>query len=52
MIVANFEPWHNEEISEVNQAGEVSKAWKISTEDFRVVQVLDFINLRTTIALF
>ena len=38
--------------AEVDEAAEVSKAWKITTEDFRVVQVLEFINLRTNIALF
>ena len=40
------------EAAEVNEAAEVSKAWKITTEDFRVVQVLEFFNLRTNIALF
>ena len=32
------------EATEVNEAGEVSiyKAWKITTEDFRVFQVLEF----------
>ena len=38
--------------AEVNEAAEVSKAWKITAEDFRVVQVLELINLRTNIALF
>jgi hypothetical protein len=33
------------EAAEVNEAGEVSKAWKITTEDFRVFQVLEFNNL-------
>ena len=40
------------EATEVNEAGEVSKAWKITTEDFRVVFVLEFNNLRTSITLF
>ena len=37
--------------AKVNEAAEVFKAWKIPTEDFRVFQVLEFINLRTNIAL-
>ena len=28
------------EAAKVNEAGEVSKAWNITTEDFRVFQVL------------
>ena len=40
------------EAAEVNEAAEGSKAWKITAEDFRVVQVLELINLRTNIALF
>ena len=47
--------WHLEaveagevaEAGEVNQAEEVSNAWKITTEGFRVIQILEFINLRT-----
>jgi hypothetical protein len=33
-------------LSKVNEAGEVSKAWKITTEDFRDIQILEFNNLR------
>ena len=40
------------EATEVNEAGEVLKAWKITTEDFRVFQVLEFNNFRTNITLF
>ena len=40
------------EAAEVNEAGEVYKAWKITTEDFRVFQVLEFNNLRTDINFF
>ena len=40
------------EAAEVNEAGEVAKAWKITTEDFRVIQVLEFNNLSTNITLF
>jgi hypothetical protein len=40
------------EAAEVNEAAEVSKAWKINTEDFRVIQVLEFTSLRTDITLF
>ena len=40
------------EAAEVNEAGEVFKAWKITTEDFRVFQVLEFNNLRTNLTLF
>ena len=40
------------EAVEVNEAAEASNAWKITIEDFRVVQVLEFIDLRTHIALF
>ena len=40
------------EATEVNDAGEVFKAWNITTEDFRVVFVLQFNNLRTNITLF
>ena len=40
------------EATEVNEAGEVPKAWKITTEDFRVVFVLEFNNLRNNITLF
>ena len=35
------------EVDEVNQAEEVSNARKITTEDFRVFQILEFNNLRT-----
>ena len=34
------------EDTEVNEAAEVSKAWKITFEDCRVIQVLEFSNLR------
>ena len=40
------------EAAEVNEAAEVSKAWKITTEVFKVIQVLEFYNLRTNITLF
>ena len=40
------------EDTEVNEAAEVSKAWKITFEDCRVIQVLEFSNLRTKITLF
>ena len=40
------------EAAEVNEAAEVSKARNITKEDLRVVQVLDFTNLSTNIALF
>ena len=35
------------EAAEVNEAAEVSKAWKITTEVFKVFQVLEFNNMRT-----
>ena len=35
------------EAAEVNVAGEVSNAWKITTEDLRVFKILVFNNLRT-----
>ena len=35
-----------------NEAGEVFKAWKITTVDFRVFQVLEFNDFRTNITLF
>ena len=38
-------------VTEVSEAVEVSKAWKITTEDFRVILVLEFNNLRTKIIL-
>ena len=40
------------ETTEVNETGEIFKAWKITTEDFRVVFALEFNNLRTNITLF
>ena len=40
------------EATEVNEAGEVSKACKITTVDFRVLQVLEFNNFRSNIAIF
>ena len=39
------------EATEVNEAAEVSKAWKITTEDFSVILVLEFNNLRTNMIL-
>ena len=41
-----------EEATEVNEAAEISKAWKITTEVFKVIQVLEFNDLRTNITLF
>ena len=40
--------WHLEAVEavEVAQAAEVSNAWKIITEDYRVFQILEFNNLR------
>ena len=38
------------EAEEVDEAGELYKAWKITTEDFRVLQALEFNNLRTNIS--
>ena len=35
------------EAAEVNEAVVVSKVWKITTMDFRVILVLKFNNLRT-----
>ena len=35
------------EAAEVNEAAVISKAWKITIEDFRVIVVLEFNNLRT-----
>ncbi len=40
------------EAAEVNEAGEVSKACKITSEDFRVFQVIEFNILGTYITLF
>ena len=40
------------EAAEVNEAAEFSKAWKITTKDFKVILDLEFINLRTKIILF
>ena len=40
------------EAAEVNEAGEVFQVQKITTEDFIVIQVLDFNNLSTKITLF
>ena len=37
------------EAAEVNEAAVISKAWKITIEDFRVILVLEFNNLRTKI---
>ena len=34
------------------EAGEVSKAWKITTEGIRDIQVLEFNNLSTNITFF
>ena len=38
--------------AEVNEAADVSKAHKITTEDFRVILDLQFINLGAKIILF
>jgi hypothetical protein len=35
------------ETAEVNEAAEVSRVLKITSEDFRVIQVLEFYGLRT-----
>ena len=40
------------EAAEVNKAGEVSQTWKINSEDFTVIQILEFNILRTNITLF
>ena len=40
------------EAAEVHEAEEVSNAWKITTEDFRVFQILEFNNLRTLFCCF
>ena len=38
--------------AEVNETAEFSKAWKITTVDFRVSQVLEFYYFRANITLF
>ena len=38
--------------TEVNEAGELAKAWKIPTLDFRVSQVIEFSNFRANITFF
>ena len=40
------------EADEFNEAGEVFSAWKITTEDFIIIHVLEFNNLRTKITSF
>ena len=40
------------EASEVAEVNEAAKPWKITTEDFRVILDLEFINLRKKIILF
>ena len=40
------------EAAEVNEAAVVSKAWKITIEDFRVILVLEFNNFGTKIFKF
>ena len=40
------------EAADTNEAAEVSKALKIIPENFRLIQVLEFYNLRTYITLF
>ena len=40
------------EAAEINEAAEVSKVLKMITENFRVIQVLEFYNLRTNTTLF
>ena len=37
------------EVAEVSEAAAVSKAWKITTEDFRVILVLELNNRKTKI---
>jgi hypothetical protein len=37
------------ETTEVNEAAEVLKVWKITMEDFKAILVLEFNNLRTKI---
>ncbi len=40
------------EATEVNEAGEDYQGWKITTEDFIVIQVLEFNDLRIKITVF
>ena len=40
------------EAADINEAAEVSKALKITTDDFRVIQVIKFNKLRTNVTLF
>ena len=40
------------EAAEINQTAEVSKAWTITSEVFKGIQVLEFNNLRTNVTLF
>ena len=40
------------EANKVAEAAVVSKAWKITIEDFRVILVLEFNNIRTKILYF
>jgi hypothetical protein len=40
------------EAAEINEAAEVSKALKITLEDFRVIQVLEFNDVKNNITLF
>ena len=47
-----FETSEVAEAAEINQTAEVSKTWKITTEVFKGIQVLEFNNLRTNITLF
>ena len=42
MTVEAVEASEAAEADEVNVADVVSKVWKITTEDFRVIQVLEF----------
>ena len=49
MAVEAVEASEVAEATEVNEAAVVSKAWKITIEDFRVILVLEFNNLRTKI---
>ena len=46
MIFKVVEAIEVSEAAEVNEAAQVSEARKITTEFFRVNQVLDFINLK------
>ena len=40
------------EAAGINEAAEAGEAWMITTEDFRVIQVPEFNNLKTNITFF